>query len=504
MNEVILEMKGIIKDFPGVRALNGVNFTLHKGETLALVGENGAGKSTLMNVLSGVYTDYSGDILLRGSKVKFSGTRDAERAGIAIIHQELNLLYELSVMENIFLGEEPVTGGIFTDYGKMRERTKNLLSSLDIEIDPSIEVKHLSVGKQQMIEIARAISKNSEILIFDEPTSALSDKEASALFKIMEKLKASGVSIVYISHRMNEIFSLPDNICVLRDGASVGTWERGELTLETLIKHMVGREISQIYPEIKNVPGKTILEVKDFYVDHPLLVGERIVRDINFDLREGEILGIAGLMGSGRTELVEGLFGAFPAETSGTVILDSEEVRIKVPRDALDNGFSLATEDRKALGLILPHSVKHNITLGILNELKNLFIIDERNEDSLVNDYIRSLRIKTPDCDFTVGNLSGGNQQKIILAKCLASHPKILILDEPTRGIDIGSKSEIYCLIKELSEKGISIIMVSSELPEILKLSTRILVMHKGKLKKILDAKEATQDKIMHFATGGE
>jgi D-xylose transport system ATP-binding protein len=352
-----------------------------------------------------------------------------------------------------------------------------------------------------MVEIAKAISKNADILIFDEPTSALSDKEAIALFEIIDKLQKSGVSIIYISHRMDEIFTMPDKICILRDGVTIGTWEREKLDLDTLIKHMIGREISQIYPVIDNKPGEVILKVENFNVDHPFLAGEKVVKNINFELRKGEIFGIAGLMGAGRSELVEGIFGAFPKETRGSITLFGEKVKIRSPRDAIDFGMALVTEDRKTLGLILPHSVKQNITLSILKKLKKLFVINEKAETELVDEYIKTLRIKTPDPDFIVNNLSGGNQQKVILAKCLATKPKILILDEPTRGIDIGSKSEIYNIIKDLSESGISIIMVSSELPEILKLSNRIMVMRDGKSRTIIDAKDADQGTIMYHAT---
>ncbi|HJO94328.1 MAG TPA: sugar ABC transporter ATP-binding protein [Victivallales bacterium] len=501
MSDIILEMKDIVKEFPGVKALDGVNIKLIKGEMLALVGENGAGKSTLMKVLSGVYTDYEGDILLRNKKCTFKGTKDAEKAGIAIIHQELNLVNELSVMENIFLGSEPRTMKILTDYKTMTDKTNKILKSLNLDIECTQIVKELSVGKQQMVEIAKAISKNADILIFDEPTSALSDKEAIALFEIIDKLQKSGVSIIYISHRMDEIFTMPDKISILRDGVSIGTWDREKLDLDTLIKHMVGREISQIYPTIKNKPGEVVLKVENFNVDHPLLSGEKIVKDINFELRKGEILGISGLMGSGRSELVEGIFGAFSKDTQGSITLFGEKVKIRNPRDAIDYGMALVTEDRKTLGLVLPHSVRQNITLSILKKLKKLFVINEKAETELVDEYIKSLRIKTPNPDFIVNNLSGGNQQKVILAKCLATKPKILILDEPTRGIDIGSKSEIYNIIKDLSESGISIIMVSSELPEILKLSNRIMVMRDGKSRAVIDAKDADQGTIMYHAT---
>jgi ABC-type sugar transport system ATPase subunit len=505
MTKTILEMRDIIKDFPGVRALDGVNFKLKKGEFLALVGENGAGKSTLMKILSGVHIDYEGEIHFNEQKVQFRGTKDAEQAGIAIIHQELNLVNELSVMENIFLGDEPRTMGVLTDYKTMSKKSRELLDSLNLDIDPELPIKKLSVGKQQMVEIAKAISKNAEVLIFDEPTSALSNKEAHSLFEIMDVLrKEQGVSIVYISHRMEEIFSLPDRITILRDGSSVGTWDRKELDHDSLVKHMVGRDIKNIYPHINNKPGKTILELKDYYVNHPFLSGEKVVENINLELKEGEILGIAGLMGSGRTELVEAIFGAFPSDTSGELYLYGKKVNLKSPKDAIKHGMGLVTEDRKRLGLILMLSVAQNMTLSVLNSLKKLFIIQEKEEEKLVKKYIKSLNIKTPDSDFIVNNLSGGNQQKVILGKWLATKPKILILDEPTRGIDIGAKSEIYNIIKGLSEGGVSIIMVSSELPEVLELSNRIIVMHKGQIQATISAKSATQEKIMHYATGGK
>ena len=502
---IILKMNNIVKEFPGVRALDGVNLELRKGELLALVGENGAGKSTLMKILSGVYADYQGDVLIKGKKVYFKTTRDAENAGISIIHQELNLIYELSVMENIFLGDEPRKGRIFIDYKKMWKDTEALLMYLELDISPGDTVKDLSVGKQQMIEIAKAISKNAEIIIFDEPTSALSTKESQSLFTIIDNLKMKqGVSIIYISHRMEEIFSLPDRISILRDGASVGTWNREKLDHDSLVKHMVGRDIAKVFPDIKNKPGKVVLELKDYYVDHPLLPGEKAVRDINLDIREGEIFGIAGLMGAGRTELVESIFGAFPADSGGEVYLFGEKVEIKTPRDAINKGLGLVTEDRKVLGLNLQLSIAHNMTISVLNSLKKLFTIDEKKEKEVVDEYVKLMKIKAPGNDFKVNNLSGGNQQKVVIGKALVTEPKILIMDEPTRGIDIGAKSEIYNIIKNLSESGVTIIMVSSDLPEVLKLSNRIAVMHKGRLKKIISGKGATQEKVMHYATGGK
>lgn len=503
MNEIILEMRGIIKEFPGVRALDGVNFNVRKGEFHSLVGENGAGKSTLMKILSGVYTDYDGEIGLRGQKTAFSGIRQAEKAGIAIIHQELNLIYELSVMENIYLGRLPLKWGCLIDYQKMETDTKELLDRFNLDVSPWEPVRNLSIGKQQMVEIAKAVAKKADILIFDEPTSALTQQETEFLFKIIESLRQTGVTIVYISHRMEELFRFSERITVLRDGSSVGTWDRKDLDYDSLVKHMVGREIADVFPRIKNRPGETVLKLENYYVHHPFRPGERIVDGISFELRKGEILGIAGLMGSGRSELAESLFGAFPAESGGDVYLGGKKVKIHSPQEAIKKGFGLVTEDRKRFGLILELSVAKNITLSILERIKRLFIIKEKEEGNVVDRYIKSLHIKTPGAQFIVNNLSGGNQQKVILGKWLATEPSILILDEPTRGIDIGAKSEIYNIIKELSENEVSIIMISSELPEVLRLSNRILVMHKGRLQAIIPAEGATQEKVMHYATGG-
>lgn len=503
MSDIIMEMKNIIKDFPGVRALDGVNFNVVKAEIHALVGENGAGKSTLMKILSGVHTEYEGDIYFHGKKVKFRGTKDAEEAGIAIIYQELNLISGLSVAENIFLGSEPVMYGALMDYKKMYKETRKLLSRFQLDVDPDEMIKNLPIGKQQMIEIVKAISKNAEILIFDEPTSALTDNETEYLFEIIDSLIKDEVTVIYISHRMEELFRISDRITVLRDGATVGTWKKKDLNHDSLVKQMVGRDITEIYPKIENKPGEVVLKVENYSVNHPLRAGEKIVRNVNFELRKGEILGIAGLMGSGRTELVESIFGAFPADSNGDIYLYGKKENITSPHYAIDKGMGLVTEDRKRLGLILMLSVAKNMTLSLLDRIKNVFFIQEKKEKEIVRKYIDYLRIKTPNEDFIVNHLSGGNQQKVILGKWLSVEPEILILDEPTRGIDIGAKSEIYNIIKKLSEEGISIIMVSSELPEVLKLSNRIIIMHEGKMQAIIPAGDATQEKIMHFATGG-
>jgi len=381
--------------------------------------------------------------------------------------------------------------------------TKDLLGRFRLDISPWELVRNISVGKQQMVEIAKAVAKKADILIFDEPTSALTEQETEFLFKIIESLRSEGVTIIYISHRMEELFRFSDRITVLRDGSSVGTWDRKDLDHDSLVRHMVGRPIADIYPKIQNRPGEVVLKVEDYYVHHPLRPGERIVDGVNFELRKGEILGVAGLMGSGRSELAESLFGAFPADSGGSVYLGGKKVKFHSPQEAIKRGLGLVTEDRKRFGLILALSVAKNMTISILQKIRMFFLIDEKKEGTVVDRYIASLRIKTPNPQFIVNNLSGGNQQKVILGKWLATEPKILILDEPTRGIDIGAKSEIYGIIKDLSERGVSIIMISSELPEVLRLANRILIMCKGRLQAIIPSEGATQEKIMHYATGG-
>lgn len=507
MASTALKMVNIIKDFPGVRALDSVNFEANYGELLALVGENGAGKSTLMKVLSGVwpYPTYKGKIYIDNELKKFSNTREATKDGVAIIYQELNLISDLSVAENIFLDRQPMNALGQINWSKLNSKTQKLLDQLDLEdIKPTDLITELTVGKQQMIEIAKALSLNAKILVFDEPTSALTDKEIESLFKIIRKLKKENVCMIYISHKMDELKQIADKIAVLRDGQSIGKVESiKDLTLDEIISRMVGRDIKDMYPKENFKRGKKTLEVKNMQVAHPLIVGEYIVKDVSFSAYKGEILGIAGLMGSGRTELVSGIFGAFPEDTKGEVFLNGKKINLKSPQEAVKNGIALVPEDRKQLGCVLGQSISDNMTISSLETISSsLGIINNSAENKIVNKHIDQFSIKTPNSRVNVDSLSGGNQQKVILAKWVNTNPKVLILDEPTRGIDVGAKTEIYKLMNKLVNEGVTVIMVSSELPEIMGISDRILVMCDGQMVADLTRKEATTELIMEYATG--
>jgi ABC-type sugar transport system ATPase subunit len=507
MGEVILEMKNIIKDFPGVRALDEVNFEARSGELLALVGENGAGKSTLMKVLSGVwpYPTYEGDIYIRGQLKRFRNTKEAEAAGVAIIYQELNLIPELTVAENIFLDRQFTNMYGFVNWSKLYSETKKLLDELNItDFKPTDKVKELTVGKQQMVEIAKALSKNADILVFDEPTSALTDKEVEALFEIIRRLKQQEVCMSYISHKMEELQQIADRLIVLRDGKTIGeVTPMSEITLDQIISRMVGRDIRDMFPKQRFQQGEKVLEVKHFEVDHPLLSGEKKVKDASFCAYKGEILGISGLMGSGRTELVTGIFGVFPKGSRGEVYLEGKKLEFKSPQEAIDRGIGLVTEDRKAVGLVLGQSVLQNMTISSLETVANRWgIINKPKERSLANNYVDQLSIKTPGLDVAIDTLSGGNQQKVIVAKWLNTNPKVLILDEPTRGIDVGAKVEIYNLLNTLVKDGVTVIIISSELPEVMGMSDRILVMCEGEIVAELPQEKATKELIMEYATG--
>ena len=508
MSEVVLTMKNIIKDFPGVRALNNVNFEARSGELLALMGENGAGKSTLMKVLSGVwpYPTYEGEIYVNGELKRFTNTKEAEEAGIAIIYQELNLIQELTVAENIFLDRQ-FTGGFGQIlWGRLFAETQNLLNELGIhDFKPTDLVKNLTVGKQQMVEIAKALSINARILVLDEPTSALTDKEVQELFRIIRKLKADGVCMCYISHKMEEIEQIADRIAVLRDGQTIGeVTPIAEITLDQIIQRMVGRDIKDMFPKASFQRGEPTLEVRDLEVAHPTLPGEYKVHKTSFTAYKGEILGIAGLMGAGRTELVEGIFGACPERTRGEVYLEGKKLDIRSPKDAIDNGIALLTEDRKALGLFLTQSVAFNTTISSLPTISSslLGVINHNQERQVVRDYVKQLNVKTSTIETVIGTLSGGNQQKVILGKWLNAGPKVFILDEPTRGIDIGAKVEIYKLLNNLVERGVTVIMISSELPEIMGMCDRVMVMCEGRVVSDLSREAATKEAIMSYATG--
>jgi D-xylose transport system ATP-binding protein len=508
MSKIVLRMEHIVKEFPGVRALDDVNFEARAGEVLALVGENGAGKSTLMKVLGGVwpYPTYQGDIFIKGERKRFYGTREAEESGVAIIYQEFNLIPELSVAENIFLDRQPANRLGTIDWRKLNDDTQNLLDELGIsDLKPADQVKSITVGKQQMVEIAKALSKRASILVLDEPTSALTDREVADLFRIIGRLKRDGVCMCYISHKMEEIKEIADRVVVLRDGRTIGDVTAiDDISLDQIIARMVGRDIRDMFPRSARHRGEKILEVRDLEVDHPDLPGEKRVKKTSFAAYRGEILGISGLMGAGRTELVSAIFGAYPKATHGEVLVEGERVDIRSPGDAIDHGIALLTEDRKALGLFLSQSVAFNTTIASLQTVSThlIGVIDAARERALVEKYVGQLGVKTPDIDTNVGTLSGGNQQKVILGRWLNANPKILILDEPTRGIDIGAKVEIYRLLDRLAADGVAIIIISSELSEVLGMSDRILVMSGGAIVSEFARGNASREAIMEFATG--
>jgi len=492
--EIILQMKAITKTFPGVKALDNVNFNLHQGEVHALLGENGAGKSTLMKVLNGIYQKNSGSIYLEGNQVEFKSPKEAQEAGLAIIHQELELIPYLTVAENIFLGREPKKG-FLVDFKRLNEKTEEIMNRLGVNIDPQSKINELNIGNQQMVEIAKALSQDANILVMDEPTSSLTPKEIEILFDLIERLTAEGISIIYISHRMEEIFQICDRVTVLRDGEYVGEVEIDETDEDELIKMMVGRKIEDRFPEIINNRSDKILEVKG------LTVPDKVI-DLSFAAYKGEVLGIAGLMGSGRTELAKSLYGLFNIE-EGEIYFKGNRVNITSPKQAIEMGIYYLSEDRKGEGLVLDLSVQENISLSVLHELLQAGFINENQEAKLADEYIDKLSIKTPHAKQLVKNLSGGNQQKVVISKLLTTEPEVVILDEPTRGIDVGAKAEIYDLINWLVEEGVAVILISSELPEILNLSHRVLVMNDRRIAGELDRKETNQEKIMKLATGG-
>ena len=492
----LLEMKNVSKFFPGVKALEDVKLKAYSGEVLALLGENGAGKSTLMKILSGVYHKDAGSILIQGSVVEIKGIKDAEKHGIAIIHQELSLLQNLNIWENIFLGNEGFNGITRRiNKNELIIKSESLLKDIGFNIDVNTLVKDLNVGEKQLIEIAKALSKDSKIIIMDEPTTALTDVETDNLFKVINKLKSDNISIVYISHRIKEIFQICDRITVLRDGKYIGEVLTKDISEEDLISMMVGRKLEEQFPYKKSPKGHTILKVETLNFDEK-------VCNISFEAKSGEILGVSGLMGSGRTEMAKTIFGEYK-KTSGKIFVDDEEVNICSPKDAIKNGICYLSEDRKQEGLILGMSVGSNMTLANLKKYENgVKRINKEEEDKEVQEYIMKLSIKTPSSQQLIKNLSGGNQQKVILAKWLMLAPKVLIIDEPTRGIDVGAKKEIYDVLNELKAMGKAIIMISSDMPEILGICDRILIMHEGEISGELSREEATQEAIMKYAVG--
>ncbi len=505
MSTPILEMKNITKEFPGVKALSNVTFSVAEGEIHCLVGENGAGKSTLMKVLSGVwpYGSYTGDILLNGEVQKYKGIADSEKAGIAIIYQELALIPELPVYENIFVGHE-IRRGFNVDWNETIKRADAMLKKVKLDVNPATKVKDLGVGKQQLIEIAKALAKDVKLLILDEPTAALNENDSENLLNLLRGLREQGVTCIMISHKLKEVISIADTVTVLRDGQTVCTLDahKGEVSENVLIKNMVGREIDNIYPaRERKKPGAVALEVKGWTAYVPAL-GRNILKDVAFNVRRGEIVGFAGLMGSGRTELALSIFGnPDHYKLNGDLLVKGQKKQFKNPGDAIDAGIAYVTEDRKGDGLILIQDVKQNITLANLEEIAKRGVVDNQAEIKVATEYRTSLNIKTPSIEQKVSKLSGGNQQKVSLGKWLFAKPEILILDEPTRGIDVGAKYEIYTLMNRLVEQGMSIIMISSELPEVLGMSDRIYVVSSGRITGEVPVEQATQENIMALAT---
>ncbi len=505
MSAPILEMKHITKEFPGVKALDDVSFRVAEGEIHGLVGENGAGKSTLMKVLSGVHPHgtYSGEILLRGEPQEYHNTSDSEKAGIGIIYQELALIPEMTVYENIFLGQE-ISNGFTINWNETIKRTAEILKRVGLDVNPATKIKDLGVGKQQLVEIAKALHRDVRILILDEPTAALNEDDSENLLNLLREQRKQGVTCILISHKLREVIEVADTVTVLRDGQTIATLDahKGEVSEPVLIKHMVGRAIDNIYPEKEHTPAEEItLEVRNLNAYDPK-VGRQILEEVNFKAKKGEILGFAGLMGSGRTELALSIFGnPENYQVSGEVYVQGKSMNFNHPADAIRNGVAYLSEDRKAKGLILIQDVKENITLANLKEIAKRGTIDRNAEIKVAQEYRRSLDIKTPSIEQTVRNLSGGNQQKVSLGKWLFVKPDLLILDEPTRGIDVGAKYEIYTLMTDLVNQGMSIIMISSELPEILGMSDRIYVVSGGRIAGEMPIEEATQEKIMSLAT---
>jgi ribose transport system ATP-binding protein len=490
-----LKLENITKSFPGVKAVENITLEAYRGEILALAGENGAGKSTLMNVLSGALLADSGRILLDGQEAKITSPRSAQDLGIAMIHQELALIPQMTVGQNIFLGREPRNAWkMLVDTKKLYTAARKILDRMDLDFAATALIADLSIAQRQMVEIARAISFQSRIIILDEPTSTLSEPEADKLFTLMHSLREQGVTLIYISHRMEEIFSISDRVAVMRDGRLIGVQPTKELTINKVVQMMVGRELKEYFPKTDTKLGEVVLEA------YHLRSGTRL-KDASFSLRRGEILGLAGLVGSGRTDLARVIFGADRLD-GGEIRIQGQSVRIRSPQEAIRMGIGLITEDRKAQGLFLGQSLRSNVAVSIFERLSRLGFLQFKKIDYQVRALVQQLKIRTPNLEQRVRNLSGGNQQKVVISRWLAVDPKILILDEPTRGIDVASKAEIHVLIDELAAKGVAILVISSELPEILGISDRILVMHEGRLVAELDRSEATQARVMQAATG--
>ena len=499
MSEYRLEMHNVVKTFPGVKALNGAQLQLKPGTVHALMGENGAGKSTLMKCMFGIYHMDEGEVIYEGEKVQINGPLDALNRGIAMVHQELQPIPERSIGENIFVGRYPTKkiGPITViDHDKMYEDAARVLKEVHLNFDPRAKLGSLSVSQMQLVEIAKAVSADCKVLILDEPTSSLTAAEVEALFTIINELRDKGVSMVYISHKMDEILRISDEVTIMRDGQYIGTWESKDLTTDFIITKMVGRELSNLFPKRENVPGKVVFEVKDFTSINP-----KSFRHVNFNVKKGEILGVAGLVGAQRTELMEGLFG-LRSHTSGTITFKGRELTINQPADAIKHGIALLTEDRRATGILGVLSIADNVSIASLNQyLIGGIMLDDGKIEQLVQDNVAKLSIKTPSSKTQIQSLSGGNKQKVLISRWLANDPEIFIMDEPTRGIDVGAKYEIYCIIAEMAKQGKSIIMISSEMSELIGMSDRIMVMCDGRCTGFIDGKDANQENIMALAT---
>ncbi len=500
MSEYRLEMRGICKSFPGVKALDHAQLCLRPGKVHALMGENGAGKSTLMKCMFGIYKMDEGEIYFEGEKVHIGDPMEALKMGIAMVHQELQPIPARTVGENIFLGRYPMKKFLgfipVVDHKKMYDDTAALLKKVRMDFAPRQMLGELSVSQMQSVEIAKAVSANCKVLILDEPTSSLTHNEVEALFRIVEDLKQEGVSIVYISHKMDEILRISDEVTIMRDGQYVGTWESKELTTDFIITKMVGRELTNLYPQRENIPGEVVFEVEDFTSINP-----KSFRNVNFQVRRGEILGVGGLVGAQRTELMEGLFG-IRSHTTGKIKYNGKELKINRPKDAIDQGIAMLTEDRRATGILGVLSVADNISVASLNQYLDFgFCLNNKKVEKLVQDNVEKMNIKTPSSKTLIQSLSGGNQQKVLIGRWLANNPEVLILDEPTRGIDVGAKYEIYCIIADLAKQGKSIIMISSEMSELIGMSDRVMVMCDGRVTGFIDGKDATQENIMELAT---
>ena len=504
-NDFILEVQNVTKRFPGVVALNDVSVKIRRGEIHGFCGENGAGKSTLMKIFSGVYPygDYDGSVLYEGEELHLENgaIRKATEVGIATVYQELTLVPTMTVGENVYLGREPLERGVI-NWDKLYADTQKLLTRYGLDIQAQDEIKRLGVGKKQMTEIAKALSEEAKVLILDEPTSALTDHEIEQLMDILRRLKEHGVTCIYITHKLEEFFRIADSITVLRDGKVITSQPTEQLNEEKLVGYMVGREMTERFPKVEREPGEVILEVKGLRAVDPLEAQREVIRGVDFYLRKGEILGVAGLMGSGRTELAMTIFGEYGRITEGTITLSGKELHIKSSSDAMKEGISLVPEDRKTHGLVLMQTILKNITLPNLDQFSSWMRIDALAELNAALQFAKSLEIKTPSLHVLCDSLSGGNQQKVVISKWLMSNPQVLIMDDPTRGIDVGAKYEIYKLINDLAAQGIAIIMISSELEEVIGMSDRVMVMCEGKSAGTLDISEASQETIMALATG--